>query len=156
MCYIAYITVGRGFYSRRLSMIYKHGNNMENVRKFYEALARDVAMQERAKVLNEQHGGMKVPEVTIREDIIAFARAEGYKITARELGEYRSWAHPLTYEELGTVAGGGGGCACFYSGSGSGTDRAGDAFVCECCAYGPGGGEGDEQSMCVCFLAGGG
>jgi len=112
-------------------------------------------MQERAKALNKQHGGMKVSEVTIREDIIAFARAEGYEITARELGEYRSWVHPLTDEELGTVAGGGGGCACFYSGSGSGTDRAGVLFVCECCAYGPGG-EGDGQSMCVCFLAGGG
>jgi predicted ribosomally synthesized peptide with nif11-like leader len=73
---------------------------MSKVTEFYEALAKDEAMQERAKGLSV------VGETTVEsaaEAVVAFAKGEGYSFTA---GELKDSSKELSDEELAAVAGG--------------------------------------------------
>jgi len=128
---------------------------MENIKKFYDALSNDKAMQDRAVALNKP--GEKLDEATAKATIIAFAKAEGYTFTEAELEAYAKQAKPMADESLDTAAGGTGGCACVGVGGGGGTDKDGDSLICACVVSGGGATEGEaEDGICVCALAGGG
>ena len=66
---------------------------MENVKKFYDALSKDSAMQERAKALDGKD----------KAAIVAFAKAEGYDFSLDDLEAY---AKPLADDVMETAAGG--------------------------------------------------
>ena len=76
---------------------------MENVKKFYDALSNDKAMQERAIALNKE--GEKLDGAAMKAASIAFAKAEGYDFTLAELEAYAHAARPLTDESLDAAAG---------------------------------------------------
>ncbi|MEL7622574.1 MAG: Nif11-like leader peptide family RiPP precursor [Clostridiales bacterium] len=119
---------------------------MENIKKFYEALAQDKAMQERAKVLNDTKPG---EEAEAFAAIVAFAAQEGYSFTTAELAEYnKAQSKELSDDELEAVAGGAT-CVCVFVGSG------GNGLMCACVV----GGVGDnktKKTVCVCPIGGGG
>jgi predicted ribosomally synthesized peptide with nif11-like leader len=87
----------------------------ENVKLFYEALARDKGLQERFDALNRKYGGQKLDEAQMeaiyQKELIPLAKEAGYNFTMGELKEYaRMSQKPVTRElsedELATVAGG--------------------------------------------------
>ena len=124
---------------------------MENVKKFYDALANDKAMQERASALNKE--GEKPDEAATNADIIAFAKAEGYDFTAAELEAYSRMARPLMDESLDAVAGGAysaGSCLCVVGGYGK-DDVTG--HTCGCAIVGTG--KEDEEGRYLLCAAGG-
>ena len=104
---------------------------MENVKKFYDALANDKAMQERAKALAEKYKDGKPDDAAANADIAAFAKAEGYDFSIAELEEYAKQAKPLDDDQLDDVAGGKAGCGCVSWGGGGGKDETG-TFMCGC------------------------
>jgi len=119
---------------------------MDNVKKFYEALAKDEAMQKRAKALNEHK---PADEAAVRDTLIAFAAKEGYAFTADEAQAYiaESAKGELNDEQLEAVAGGKMvTCACALGGG---------SVNCGCVAMGSGNGNigGD---VCFCVVGGGG
>jgi predicted ribosomally synthesized peptide with nif11-like leader len=73
---------------------------MGKVKEFYEALAKDEAMQERVKGLKA--AGETTAEAAT-EAVIAFAKSEGYAFTA---GELKDFSKELSDEDLAAVAGG--------------------------------------------------
>jgi predicted ribosomally synthesized peptide with nif11-like leader len=75
---------------------------MENAKKFYEALARDTAMQERAKKLIDEKQKQANDEAA-QAAIVNFAAKEGYSCTAAELMDY---SRELSEDSLSEVAGG--------------------------------------------------
>ena len=126
---------------------------MENVKKFYEAMASDKAMQERANALFK--GDEKPDAAALKATIIAFANAEGYSFAEAELEAYAKQAKPLSDEALDAAAGGSGECGCFGVGGGGGTDPAGDVFACACVV----GGVGTSKNFmgeCFCPFVGAG
>ena len=85
---------------------------MEKVKQFYEALANDAGMKERAAKLTETFGEQP-DQAAANAAILAFAKAEGYDFTVEELTAYAE-ALPkpqagteLNDDELNAVAGGG-------------------------------------------------
>jgi predicted ribosomally synthesized peptide with nif11-like leader len=77
----------------------------ENVKLFYEALARDKALQARFDALNRKKGS------NYRKELIPLAKAAGFDFTEAEIQEYARDAekpakHELTEDELAAVAGG--------------------------------------------------
>ena len=110
---------------------------MENVKKFYDALADDEAMRKRAEALNEKLGAQP-GEDEIRAEMLAFAQAEGYIFTAEELDAYAKQAKPVSDDELKAVAGG--------------------AYIIkDCfCMFGGGGKDPVTGNTCACVLGGGG
>ena len=126
---------------------------MENVKKFYDALANDKAMQERASALNKE--GEKPDKAAARTAIVAFAKAEGYSFTEADLDAYAKQAKPLTDENLDAAAGGSAGCGCAGVGGGGGTDKNGSTVGCACVAAGFGtNSHGDD--ICDCYAIGAG
>ena len=134
---------------------------MENVKKFYDALSNDKAMQDRAIALNKE--GETTPpfghpskegnnEAAVKAAIVAFAQAEGYTFTEAELDAYAKQAKPLADESLDAAAGGDAGCGCVGAGGGGGTDKDGNTFVCACVVAGAGGADtdGGENGVCLC------
>jgi predicted ribosomally synthesized peptide with nif11-like leader len=77
---------------------------MGKAREFYEALAKDEAMQERAKGLKvtAETTGEAAVEAAI-EAAVAFAQSEGYTFTP---GELKDFSKELSDQELAAVAGG--------------------------------------------------
>jgi predicted ribosomally synthesized peptide with nif11-like leader len=124
---------------------------VENVKKFYDALATDSAMQERAKALNDEK---PEGEEAVLAAIVAFAEKEGYTFTAEELAAYteENSKGELREDELEMVAGGGEPCVCVVGGHGGG-----EYGECGCIVYGNGYTrvDGDER-FCFCFYGGGG
>ena len=141
---------------------------MENIKKFYDALSNDKAMQDRAMALVKK--GDKTEKTTppfghpskegndeaaAKAAIIAFAKAEGYTFTEAELEAYIKQAKPLNDEQLDAVAGGTAGCGCVAIGAGGGTDKNGKDFVCSCVGYGLGGSD-LQNGACACSFVGAG
>ena len=131
---------------------------MENIKKFYDALSNDKAMQDRAAALNKQ--GEKPDESAAKVAIVAFAKAEGYSFTEADLDAYGKQAKPLADEALDAAAGGDAGCGCVVAGGGGGTDSNGNTFACACVAAGMGDskdpGGGCVPGACVCAGVGAG
>ena len=125
---------------------------MENVKKFYDALANDEAMRKRAEALNEMLGSQP-GEDEIRAEMLAFAKAEGYIFTTEELDAYAKQAKPVSDDELETVAGGEynpNNCFCVFGGGGK------DPVTGNTCACVIGGvGKFDEKgNHLICLAAG--
>jgi len=129
---------------------------MENVKKFYEALASSEALKEKAAKLNEKYNETeKMDEEAVTADIIAFAASEGYSFTAEELAAYgetvmKPAPQELSQDELDAVAGGSGSCVecfgtCFCVVGGGGTHKD-PYFVCVCVVGGAGGGRFPSNS----------
>jgi len=125
---------------------------MENVKKFYDALASSETLKEKAAKLNEKYNETeKMDEDAVTADIIAFAASEGYSFTAEELAAYAKTAgkpapHELSQDELNAVAGGSSSCVvcfktCFCIVGGGGTHQD-PYFVCVCVVGGAGGAAG--------------
>ena len=124
---------------------------MENVKKFYDALSNDKAMQERASALNKE--GETPDEAAVRATVIAFAKAEGYDFTEADLEAYAHTARPLTDESLDAAAGGAfdpGTCLCVVGGGGK------DPVTGNTCACVLGGaGKADDVGNMLLCVAGG-
>ncbi len=130
----------------------------ENVKLFYEALAKDPAMQEKSKAIAQRHQGQKLDpaqlDMIFQQELMPLAKGAGYDFTLDELKEYaretgKIGPREVSEEELAAVAGGAT-CACAIYGQGYGTD--GDV-TCVCPAAGGGKGPG---YTCVCVIGGGG
>ena len=136
---------------------------MEKVKQFYEALADDAGMKERAAKLSEA-GGEQPDKAAATAAILAFAKAEGYDFTAEELAAYAEalpkpqGATELTDDEMNAVAGGGasgpnysrcwdGWCYCTVAGSGkhTGSNTYNASPGCSTGGY-----------TCACVIGGGG
>jgi predicted ribosomally synthesized peptide with nif11-like leader len=77
----------------------------ENVKLFYEALARDKALQAKFNALNQKKGTI------YRKELIPLAKKAGFDFTEAELQDYARDAekpakHELSEDELAAVAGG--------------------------------------------------
>ncbi len=113
---------------------------MEQIKAFYEALAKDQAMQERAKELK---GGSQEENAAA---IVAFAAKEGYAFSAEELtayieGEQKNREGALSDSDLEGVAGGAAvGPQDVVAGAAQGS-------ACFCILYGEGG-------NCACIWLG--
>jgi predicted ribosomally synthesized peptide with nif11-like leader len=109
---------------------------MENIKKFYEALTSDTAMQERANKLNATD--KPKDDVTALAVLVKFAAQEGYKFSAEELKAYikENSKGELGDDVLESVAGG---LSCFLAGR----------DICGCDGFGYG-----ETEGCGCFLIG--
>lgn len=136
---------------------------MENVKKFFEALANDKALMEKAMALNEkykeQESDAAAMEKFAAEELIPLAAAAGFPFTVEELKVYKeqsSAPQKLSDDELDAVAGGDGSfCACVVAGGGGGEERQdGDIVGCACAVYGQGGDAKDDHWVCVCFAGG--
>ena len=122
---------------------------MGDVKKFYDALASDEALRERADALGEKYGEENPGKAAIAADLVSFAKAEGYSFNEKELAEYASQPYPIDDDELDAVAGGAkdtATCACVLGGGGtiSGT-------TCACVVVGA----GDVPNGLYCIGAGG-
>ena len=126
---------------------------MDNVKKFYEALANDKAMQERASALNKENE--KPDDAAASAAIVTFAQAEGFSFTEADLNAYTKQAKPLADDSLDAVAGGTAGCGCALGGGGGGTDSNGDTVGCACALVGVGTNKHGDY-ICECLGAGAG
>jgi len=109
---------------------------MENVKKFYDALANDKAMQERVSALVKKEE--KPDEAAARASIVAFAKTEGYDFSVADLDAYAHMAKPLTDESLDAAAGGAfSNHNCFCIVGGGGKDPV-TGNTCACVIYGYG------------------
>jgi hypothetical protein len=124
----------------------------DKVKEFYEALAKDKAMQERAEAVFAKHKDSQPDEDAAWSDLAGFAQAEGFEVTAEELAAYKKeHGRQLTDEELATVAAGtlmDDYCVCIQVGTGITTQK-----WCGCAYIGYGNGSGFK---CFCFFGGGG
>jgi len=130
--------------------------SVENIKRFYDALAKDEALRNMFKEIAKKYEGQKPDDEQAdsicEKELIPFAKSAGYDFTLEELKEYsRDAAKPatrqLSEEELAAVAGGT--CVCVVSGYGN----LGNGILCGCGIGGWGQGEGQ---LCACFLGGGG
>jgi predicted ribosomally synthesized peptide with nif11-like leader len=127
----------------------------ENVKLFYEALARDKALQVKFAGLGKKYEGKKPDEaqtdLIYRNELVPMAKEAGYAFTLAELKEYAAAARKpamreITEEELAGVAGGN--CACVVGGGGNldghkcacvvGGGGKGGGTTCACVSYGEG------------------
>jgi len=124
---------------------------MENVKKFYNALASDQALQEKAWAL-EAKIDRPLDEATAKAKIIAFANAEGYDFSAADFDAYARVAKPLGDETLDAVAGGAFSSSCICVVGGGGSDPV-TGHTCACVIGGSG--KDDEKGYSLhCFVAG--
>ena len=142
---------------------------MENVKKFYEALATNEELKAKAAKLNEKYEGKQLDEAAVAADLVAFAAGEGYSFTTAELGTYaesvkKDAVSELDDNELEVVAGGQGRDNCFDGGCwrsdclcvvGGAGKHISPPITCAC-AIGGGGKEGNCSSRrgLFCILAG--
>ncbi len=124
----------------------------ENVKRFYDAMAKDPALQQKSRAITQRHAGQKLDQaqldVIFQQELIPVARGAGYDFTLEELKAYaketgKIGPREVSEEELAAVAGGAS-CVCVIGGSGETLD-------CTCVGAGWGGG-----GKCVCVLGGGG
>ena len=132
----------------------------ENVKLFYEALAKDKALQEKSMAIGKKYEGQKLDEKRTQElyqkELVPLAKEAGYNFTLAELQTYaeetqKPAMREVSEEELAAVAGGAV-CVCVVAGwgelSGGGQDE------CTCFAYGFGNYNG--KAVCGCVAGGGG
>ena len=126
---------------------------MENVKKFYDVLANDKGVQERAAALSEKYKGKQPSEDVVKAELLSFAKAEGYEFTADEFDAYSKQAQPVSDEIADKAAGGAyddGVCFCAIGGGGKDSVT---GNVCACVFVGTG--KADEQGDYLdCKLAG--
>ena len=86
---------------------------MSNVKKFYEAMAADAALQEKARLLDEKYEGQDPDKNVLAQELIAMATQAGYPFTPEELEAYSEEVkkqaqsrRALDDDELDAVAGG--------------------------------------------------
>lgn len=100
----------------------------ENVKRFYESLSRDSALQETFRAAGKRYAGKQPTEAEIdilcETEVIPAARAAGYEFTLAELKAYgleagKARTGELTDDELACVAGGAT-CGCVMIGGGTG------------------------------------
>lgn len=135
---------------------------MKNVKNFFEALASDMALQEKAMALNEKYKGQEsdaaAMEKLAAEELVSFAAEAGFPFTMEEFKAYREQSNApqkLSDDEMDAVVGGGtGGCGCVLAGGGGGDDDEGDTFGCACVAYGQGGDAKNDHMVCICAVGG--
>ncbi|MCL2084300.1 MAG: Nif11 family protein [Oscillospiraceae bacterium] len=123
---------------------------MGDIKKFYDALASDEALRERAAAMSEKYGEEKPGKAAVAADLIAFAKAEGYIFSEKELADYSNQPYPLSDDELDAVSGGAKdtvGCACAVGGGGTY-----QGVTCACVLGG--GGAGDPGPKLKCVIAG--
>ena len=143
---------------------------MEKAKQFYEALAYDAGMKERAAKLAET-GGEQPDKAAATAAILAFAKAEGYDFTAEELAAYAETlpkpqaGTELTDDELNAVAGGAEGyltrcwdelCFCVVGGGGTHDSFYGcktGKITCAC-VLGGGGAKCSKGKCLVCVVGG--
>ena len=108
---------------------------MQKVKEFYETLAKDKEMQERAKALNSKN---PESEEAVLAATVEFAQKEGYDITEEGIREYLKAhaASELSDSEMAAVTGGVSALEACY------------------CVFG-GGGKGNDNDTCVCVMGGG-
>ena len=126
---------------------------MENVKKFYDALANDKDLQGRAAALNEKYKGEEPCADTAKNELLAFAKAEGYDFTADELDAYSKEAKPVTDETAEMAAGGAynsDNCFCAVGGGGKDPET---KKSCACVAYGEGAVDSENRYL-HCVMAG--
>ncbi len=124
----------------------------ENVKRFYDALAKDPTLQTKTRAITQKHQGQKLDQAQLdmiyQQELIPLAKGAGYDFTLDELKTYaretgKIGPREVSEEELASVAGGAS-CVCVIGGSGESLD-------CTCVAVGWGGG-----GKCVCVAGGGG
>jgi len=133
---------------------------MDKVIEFFDALAKDDAMKERALMANEKYADIELPdEAAAAADIVAFAQAEGYSFTADDFKAYmektESEPREVSDEELAAVAGGAysaKSCFCAIVGGGESITY-GEKISCVCVAIGVG--TLDELNKSLQCVAGG-
>jgi predicted ribosomally synthesized peptide with nif11-like leader len=127
--------------------------SVEDVKRFYDALAKDESLQGKFKALVKKHEGQKPNEAEcdalFENEFLPFAKEVGYDFTLEELKEYgqgiKPVSHQLSEDELATVAGGRTFCILWGASD--------DLISCSCAGYGHG---IDHGQWCVCVLGGGG
>ena len=130
----------------------------EDVRLFYDALAKDTALQNKfgevnarfAEELKGEDPGEERVEETFREELFPLIRASGFDFSFAELKEYAedAFTEELSDEELAAVAAGGDMCVCVLAGVG---DFKGTTFACVV-----GGAITAPGFCCGCVMGGGG
>ncbi len=129
--------------------------SVENIKRFYDALTEDEALQDKFKALVKKYEVQKPDEgqfdAIYEKDLLPFAKSAGYDFTLEELIQYRRDAvkpstHPLSEEELAAVAGGV--CVCPIIGWGEFSS----GQTCSCGLYGHG---QDGSHFCICVFGGG-
>jgi hypothetical protein len=127
----------------------------DNVKLFYEAMAKDKVLQEKFRAVSQKYEGQKPDEgqleLIYQKELVPLAKQAGFIFTITELKQYTAAAkkpamRKISEEELAGVAGGvcfcsigGGGhlggntCACVIGGGGSG-----DGTICACVGAGSG------------------
>ena len=114
----------------------KESEIMDNLKKFYAALKSDEAMRDRLNAIGEKYQGAEPDKEAAMADVVAFAKSEGFELTADEIEAYFNPAGgELSEAELANVAGGG--CK--------------DSYVCGCLL---GGGGSENGKTCACILGG--
>ena len=131
--------------------------SVENIKRFYDELAKDEALQNRFKTLAKKYEGLQPDEGQLddicEKELLPFAKSAGYDFTLEELRGYgRDVINPgmrqLSEEELASVAGGS--CLCVFVGVG---DNQGVSCVCVLAGFG---GDIHKSILCVCYLGGAG
>lgn len=97
----------------------------ENVKLFYQALAKDPALQQKFKTISRKYEGQKTnqaqADMILQKELLPLAKQAGYKFTLAELKNYARETsgpsiHELSEDELRAVSGGFGG-SCVNTGN---------------------------------------
>ena len=126
---------------------------MENVKKFYDALANDKGLQEKAIKFNAKYKGEPPSDDEAKAELISFAKAEGYEFTMAEFDAYSKKAQPVSDEVMEMVAGGAfnkNNCFCALGGGGKDPET---GRTCACVVSG--GGKADNEGSYLCCVAAG-
>jgi len=127
---------------------------MDAVKKFYEALSKDEAMRAKLSALNEKYPNAQPEFAEAAEEIVAFAKAEGFAFTVDDLSAYaESEGKEITEEQLAGVVGGlydRNTCVCMVGGGGKDPET---GHTCAC-VLGGGGRQDNKGYQLVCIGAG--
>jgi len=128
--------------------------SQENVKRFYEALAKDRELQEKFNVSGQHYKVQNLSEAEMdslyEKEVLPAAKKAGFDFTLADLKAFAADNRPsglkeLSEEELAAVAGG---CGCAFLGGGADGDKA-----CSCFSSGTGV-NGSYQSICKCEFFG--
>ncbi len=140
--------------------------SQENVKGYFETLAKNKELQEKLTKLNKKYEGADLTQAQLdlacERELLPLAKEYGFEFT---LEEYKAYALEMSVpktgklddDELEAVSGGTGGCGCILAGGGGDPDN-GHAG-CACILGGAGINIDDmsgEYPPCLCPLAGAG
>jgi len=139
---------------------------MDTVKRFFDAVANDEGLRERANAMSGKYKGEKPDEAAVKAELLSFAKSEGYDFTESELDAFTDRRRrELNDDELDAVAGGAsvgfehtltktGGCGCVVLGGGGGTTIDDTTWGCGCAGYGQGGDAVKYHNICMCVGSG--